>query len=273
MKTILLPVGMSDENDHSVQYAVGLARSAGASIILCHTYIVPVPPTEVPVLVMPVEEMRVNNLKALEAYARKLRIDYSDVNFGCTVKADDVEHGVAAAALEAGADIIVMGLSENDIGHFIFGHNASGVVNHTEIPVLMLPPGAGYKPIRKVVLACDLHDIHDRSTFHPLHKLLSIFDPELMIVHIVEDESQLAAARKALTELSLDQLFAGFRHSFHFPVHEDVVLGINEFAERSNADMIVSVHHTRGFFKRLFTTLHTRQMSFSANVPVLVLHG
>lgn len=269
----MLPVEMRDEDENAILYAVNLARSSGASIVLCHTFVVPVPPTEVPVVAMPVEEIRESNQKALEEYARQLQSSYPDVSFDFRIKADDVEHGVAAAAAETGADIIVMGLSENDIGSFVFGHNAMGVVNHSDVPVLMLPTKAAYKPLRKVLLACDLLDLSSRNVFQPLHKLLKIYDPELLIVHVVEEEGKLPKTSEAVAGLRLDQLFSESRHSFHFPVNEDVVKGINEFAAANHVDLVVSVHHPRGFFRRLFTTVHTRQMSFSINTPLLVLHG
>jgi nucleotide-binding universal stress UspA family protein len=273
MKTILLPIDYSEESGNTIAYAVQLAAKAGATIMLLHLYQVPVPPSEVPVVMMPAEEMHAENLKAIKAYAEELRKKHPGINFDTCVKAVDISYGVASVAEHLHADLIIMGISPNDVSHFIFGHNAVNVINQSRIPVLMIPPNAKLNGMKKMVLSCDYKKLKHRDTLAPLIKLLKVYRPKLMVVHVLEDKNELPTVDAAITGLRLEHFLDGIEHSTYFPVNGVVFEGINEFAEKHEADMIVMIHHPRGFLKRLFTTQHTKEMSMHASIPVLVLHG
>lgn len=273
MKTIVLPIDYSEASDNATRFAAHLAKTTGASITLLHLYQVPVPPSDAPVIVIPAEELHEENLKMIREYTGKLEEKYPWVNFDAIVKADDVSHGVKEVAGNLQADLIVMAISENDFGHLVFGHNAVNVVNRSPVPVFMIPAGAQFREMKNVVLACDLKDLKRKETLDALKKLLPLFRSKLMMVHVLEDANELPTVEEAATGLRLEHYLEGIDHSLHFPVSEDAVEGISEFAAAHKADLVVMIHHPRGFLKRLFTTQHTKQMSINTNIPLLVLQG
>ena len=63
MKTILVPTDFSEEARNAAEYAVKLAKEVKAKVILFHTFQVPIPISEVPVMVISENEMLKKNFK------------------------------------------------------------------------------------------------------------------------------------------------------------------------------------------------------------------
>src|SRR5437762_2857113 len=60
MKTIIVPTDFSTTSNNAVNYAVGLGREINCSILLFHAYQVPVSMTDVPIVLISVEDLQKN---------------------------------------------------------------------------------------------------------------------------------------------------------------------------------------------------------------------
>ena len=67
MKTILVPTDFSIAAENAVEYAIGFAKETNASIILFHSYHIPIPPTEVPIMMITSDELQ----KESESFLKK----------------------------------------------------------------------------------------------------------------------------------------------------------------------------------------------------------
>src|SRR5256885_651667 len=93
MNTILIPTDYSDTAENALNYAVELAKSSSAKLILMHAYQIPVPTGDVPVMLVSPEELEDANQtrikKLVERIAGqtegKIKIE-SEVRSGFTVE-------------------------------------------------------------------------------------------------------------------------------------------------------------------------------------------
>ena len=60
MKTIIVPTDFSAISNNAMDYALGLAKETGSSLLLFHAYQVPVSMTDVPIVLVSVEELQKN---------------------------------------------------------------------------------------------------------------------------------------------------------------------------------------------------------------------
>src|SRR5215468_3318313 len=60
MKTIIVPTDFSTISNNAVDYAIGLATQTRSSLLLFHAYQVPVSMTDVPIVLVSVEELQKN---------------------------------------------------------------------------------------------------------------------------------------------------------------------------------------------------------------------
>ncbi|NLR79207.1 universal stress protein [Chitinophaga eiseniae] len=276
MKTILVPTDFSDTAYNAATYALSLARNLGTTrIVLYHAYelIVPIPdiPTMIP-MVNP-DDLRAASMEGLEKMKKELD---TLVPPGSTLvtRADNT---LLAATIEEvckneGADLIVMGITGGSkLEEVLVGSNTIDVVKNTSYPVLVVPGGAKYKPIEKIVFAVDLRKIAETTPVEPLKKLLHIFNAELHVINI-DHESRHFSTDTPFETMLLDTLLEDFNPVYHFIDNPDVVEGIVEFAEENKADIILTIPKKHGLFESIFKRSRTSKLAYQTHLPLLTLH-
>jgi nucleotide-binding universal stress UspA family protein len=139
IKKILLPTDGSEYAEKTIQFAVDLAKSVGASVDVMYAF-------------QPVASLRKRASMMLEEYRSAMEEDASEIvtevaerlkNEGLTVTASVVEGPAAEAILRAAdellPDVIVMGSrGEGGFANVLLGGVAEQVVHHAKVPVLVV---------------------------------------------------------------------------------------------------------------------------------------
>src|SRR6476659_8594807 len=73
MKTIIVPTDFSAISNHAMEYAVDLAKVTGCSILLFHAYQVPVSMTDVPIVLLSVEDLQKANESKMDEVKASLK--------------------------------------------------------------------------------------------------------------------------------------------------------------------------------------------------------
>ena len=73
MKTIIVPTDFSAISNNAIDYAVDLAQATNSSILLFHAYQVPVSMTDVPIVLLSVEDLQKNNEAKMGDLKRSLQ--------------------------------------------------------------------------------------------------------------------------------------------------------------------------------------------------------
>lgn len=276
MKTIIVPTDFSETSYNAARYALGLARQMNtARVVLYHAYelIVPIPdvPSSVP-MVNP-DELRSASMEGLDKMKRELDPLLPEN----TILASRAENHLLPAnidqvARQEQADLIVMGITGgSQLEEILVGSNTIDVVKHTTCPVIIVPADARFRPIRKIVFACDFRKVVETTPIQPLKKLLNVFRPELHVLNI-DHESKHFTSDTPYETLMLDTLLEGYSPQFHFIDHTNVVQGIMDFAEKQEADLILVIPKKHGLFDHIFKRSRTTQLAFHTHIPLLAIH-
>jgi nucleotide-binding universal stress UspA family protein len=276
MKTIIVPTDFSATAYNAARYALGLAKQMGTTrIVLFHAYelIVPIPdvPTSLPMI--DPNELKVASMEGLERMKQDLLADLPE---GVTLdyRADNtlLAAQVDTLSKEEQADLIVMGTTGgSQLEEILIGSNTVDVVKHTTCPVLIVPSGAVFKPINKIVFACDFKKVGTGTPVYPLKRLLNVFQAELHVLNIDKEGKGLSAGTSEAS-LLLDTLLEGHHPKYHFVDHGNVVQGIMEFADKENADIILTIPRKHGLFEGIFKRSRTAQLAFHTHIPLLAIH-
>ncbi len=274
MKTIIIPTDFSETAYNAARYALGLAKQLGTSrIVLYHAYelIVPIPdlPTAVPMVNM--EDLKTASIEGLDKMKSEL---VSEVPAGVTLESRADNHLLAAnidqVCREEGAELIVMGITGgSQLEEILVGSNTVDVVKNSSYPVIVVPTQASFRPVKKIVFACDLRKVGKTTRKEWLHKMLDEFEPELHVLnvhkegkeHIKPEESQ-----------ELDNMLHNYHPQYHFVDHPNIVDGILEFAQGESADLLLIIPKKHGLFDSIFKRSHTSRIAFNTNVPLLSIH-
>lgn len=140
---ILVPVDLDDTSTHAVDQALALAKPLEAAVTLLHVYSLPtynfpdgsyVPSPDV------MAGLQKSAREHLEAYIAKLH--NPGIVISSHVREGRTAEEICKAAIEVGADLIVMGTHGRSLlGRTILGSVAESVVRRTPIPVMTVHTG------------------------------------------------------------------------------------------------------------------------------------
>lgn len=271
MKTILVPTDFSKCAANAFRYALEVAARTGAEILALH-------------VVFPNEGVENNVYSAfwIDEYYKQREHDLRNwakrqarrddlknipVRSMCTI-------GFPAASVgdtveKEGVDLVVMGTTgATGLRGVFLGSVASGVIARTKVPVLVVPQKAAYKEKSTAVFATDFRMKVSESTLNVLRSLPQLEKGILHVVHVLDKPGAVDRAHEA----GISQKLGKMRHDFHYLHDRDVPQAVMNFAESTDADMLVAVAHEHSLMHRLFYDSMTRKLAQRVNMPMLALH-
>lgn len=274
MKTIIIPTDFSAISTNAMNYGVDLAKAVNANILLLHVYQVPVSMTDVPVVMVSIEELKneaEEKLASVKASVEhitsgKLKI-YTEARLGNVVdELEDLCNQIKPFA-------VVMGTKgASGIERVMFGSTTLTAIRHLTWPVICVPPGKEFgSGIKKIGFACDFRKVVETTPVHFVADLVKEFNAELHVLN-VDYENRHFKPETPEQSLLLHTMLEAAKPNYHFIQHKDIEDGINEFAEKNNLDLIMAIPKKHKLLEGIFKPSSTRQLVFESHVPVMCVH-
>ncbi|HVT85720.1 MAG TPA: universal stress protein [Chitinophagaceae bacterium] len=274
MKTIIIPTDFSPIATNAMNYGVDMAQAINANIILLHVYQIPVSMTDVPVVVVSVDELkkeaeeRLTSLKASVEHitSGKLKV-YTEARLGDVVdEMEDLCNKIKPIA-------VVMGTKgASGIERAMFGSVTLTAIRHLTWPVICVPPGKEFgQGIRKIGFACDFKKVVETTPIHLIKDFIKEFNAELHVLN-VDFENRHFKPETPEQSLMLHTMLEDVNPSYHFIEQKDVEAGINQFAEKNNLDLIIAIPKKHKLLEGIFKPSSTKQLVFESHIPVMSVH-
>lgn len=277
MKKILFPTDFSPAADNALAYALAIAKAQGASLLLMHTYRLPldysIPPN---IIDMMEKDEHAKVEQALMRYAQgiKEKQDCQDVEVSTLAVQGFTSETIAGTAKSEGADLIVMGTKgASGVAGTLLGSMTSSVIGQAHCPLLVVPESAQYKPVSKILYASDFSP----SDYPNIHQLLDFgkkFKASVVCVHISEDEDYFIddVAFDLMKEQYIE-VFPKEKVEFRVLLGSDLAKGMEEAVEHYGAEMMAMTTYKRSFISRLFSPSQSKKMAIHTKIPLLVFQG
>ena len=274
MKTIIIPTDFSPIATNAMNYGVDMAKAINANIILLHVYQVPVSMTDVPVVVVSVDELkkeaeeRLADLKASVEHitSGKLKV-YTETRMGDVVdELEDLCNKIKPIA-------VVMGTKgASGIERAMFGSVTLTAIRHLNWPVICVPPGKEFgQGIGKIGFACDFKKVIETTPIHLIKDFIKEFNAELHVLN-VDYENRRFKPETPEQSLMLHTMLEDVNPSYHFIEQKDIEEGINQFAEKNNLDLIIAIPKKHKLLEGIFKPSSTKQLVFQSHIPVMCVH-
>jgi nucleotide-binding universal stress UspA family protein len=275
MKTILVPTDFSNTAHNAAKYALALANQIKASrIVLYNAFQAPisVDPMVPTVQLLDMDLMKKSSEEGLAQFKATLKSEaFGDIEMDTFSEYNVLTGGINDLAKAVAADFIVMGITGGGaVTETLIGSNAVSVSLHSTIPVIIVPPEASFKKINHVLLACDFKQVLETTPVRPLKLLLENTGAALHILHVNTSEEK--AIDVSFESMVLDSLLKANNPQYHFIENESFTVGINQFADSNNIDMIITIPKKHGFFDSIFKKSHTKRLAFHSHLPLMVMH-
>jgi len=274
MKTIIVSTDFSPAATNAMNYAVDMAKTIDASVLLLHVYQVPVSYTEVPVVLVSVEDLRKNAEAEMEVLKKNIENNTSGkVKVYTEIKMGDVVDELNDLCNNTHPFAVVMGTKGHSaFERALFGSNTLTAIKKLHCPVICVPPGKQFgNGIKKIGLACDFREVLESTPTHAIKELVKEFNGELHVLNIDYDNRQFVSETPEQSML-LHTMLEELKPQYHFIQHMDVEDGINEFAEENNLDLVIAIPKKHKLLEGLFKKSSTKQLVFESHVPVMCVH-
>lgn len=262
MKHILVPIGAAENSRNTLQYAIDFASEIGAKIFVMRAYKIL---SKAGAFVSADATMQ----RETNLYLRTMvqSCDAKNVDIKLITAKGDVLDSITSIDRELGIDLIVLGPKSNSIKEEVFLGNTSGsIVKQTEIPVLVVPEGYKYTPIRRVLTAFKSGVINKENILAPLERVLTSFNAKtnLLLVKTPEHTDE---------DLVLDSKLVAIKDALLTAEKATTFQGVLEHMKTQNPDLLCVFRRKRGFFKKLWESNTILKEDFYTDVPLLVLSG
>jgi Universal stress protein UspA and related nucleotide-binding proteins len=276
MKTLVVPTDFSTVSVNAMNYAVDMAQSIQAKLLLLHVYHVPVAYTDAPV--SPVTTVSIDEIKRTsDERLEDLKMNLLRVTSGQLEVLTESRLGDTIDELEELCKAVqpfavIMGShGATGLERMIMGSTTLTAIRHLKCPVIVVPPGTSYRGITKIGLACDFKDVIETTPVDYIKRIVREFGAELHVLNVhynpdgEENENMLESA-------TLDAMLGDVNPHYHFLNREDVVEAINEFAEARNLDMVMVIPKKHRLIDSLFHKSKSKELVTHSHIPIVSIH-
>lgn len=261
MKTLLVPVDFSPASADALRYAAKLAGPLGAGLICLHA----------------IEDfgMRKEFIDKIQQFISDEEPSLNDgIKAQPVIMAGTLDKVLRELSGIQPIDLIVMGTKgAKGFQKVMGGSNTTDVLSTTNIPVLIVPQGYVFHPIRYILWANDYRNVQSEEGIKPLIEIATAFDSEIRVAHVKttdrhgppEKHRVIGSNRHFLEEM-------GIRHSFRKIRWTDITGGISYYLElKGDNDLLTLVQRRHGFLSRMFRLDHTYEFACNPILPLLVI--
>ncbi len=268
MKNILIPIDFSEPSKVAAQYALQLAEILKAKIHLLFVQD-SVPET---VAFRNTQQWSAiileNGLEAGKPWVEELKSQASDrVEIIFAAKTGwpiftVIEHYAADHHI----DLIVMGSKgASGVKKVILGSVAASVINHSSVPVIVVPLDYVFKGMKSIIYATDME--HLDLQIDKVIEFARTFDAKLHIVHVspegIIEETPVSAKFEQIQRISTAH------EDFHVFKSIPVAKAIEEYVKKEEGDLLVLFTHKLDFFEKLLQTSVTQILASQKQIPIL----
>jgi nucleotide-binding universal stress UspA family protein len=275
MKKILFPTDFSETANNAFVYALEMAKSIDAEVIVLHVYDLPsVSFGEVPVTLVEIyDSIELNNFENFRdqiPHLRKIAEKYElgNVKMSHVLRHGDLVRIMKEICVEEHIDMIVMGTKgASGFQEMFLGSNTGNAIVNVPVTLLSIPDKAKFKKIKYIGFTTTFND-QDRIALHRVIAIAKKFNSKVKCLAV-------RTHKFGVTEEGIEYWKSEFKNEpveFFVIPHDDVKETILDFVEHQEIDILSMVTQKRNFFEELFTHSLTQKLSYHIETPILAFH-
>ncbi|MGN6211787.1 universal stress protein [Parafilimonas sp.] len=268
MKTIIAPTDFSEVSVNAVNYAADMAMALHAQLIIMHVNEYIYAYSEAGIIDALIDEKTDERLDGLEMQLLKRTANKLSIKKVMSVGRLEKELNKLSEAITPFA--VVMGTHNelNTVNRFFLDSRSLNTTKKLRSPVMIIPQHKAWSKITSIAYACDLKDVESIPA-EQIKYVQEAFGATLHVVHISKD-SNFNSEDVANTMLLPAGLMVN-KTDFNIIEHDDVVKGIEAFADEFKIDLIILQLKEYGFFENLFHVSQSKRMILHPWMPIMVL--
>jgi len=269
MKTIIVATDYSNDANNAMLYAAELARVANARLVLLNAYNLSLPGSNTILPVSLIDTAIKNNQAHLKEIADGIATTYG-ISVDHIARVANLKEELDYQAVHLQADLIIIGLSRV-YEDSIFNSVAISIMRHSKYPVLVVPEDASFKGISTILFAYDPDCISSANKLLLLKEIAGLFNAQVHVHHIEKNKSNATAEDESKCAFGLEDALKEVGHSYKDIHYNNIVEGIKEEIENTNADLLLMVPHKYSFLESIMHKSKTGMLARWVHIPLLTI--
>jgi len=276
-KTILVPTDFSECAANALEYACRLANTVKSKIVLGHAYDILIA-SEVDVFSIEddINLAKEEADKHLDEVILKYKHQYPDLVLEKAIEQGPLNQAIAGIIYNQKIDAVIMGTKGiNGINEYFAGSNTASVIENIEVPLLVVPNGVQYKPLKKIAFTTNF-EYDDIDAIGQITRLAESYKAQIEVVHIAEDlkpnirrDEEVMDWFREITENKVSYPLISFKNVVS---SENLLSEVEDLIEKDNIDLIAMSTRGRTFLQKMFAASFTKKMATYTEIPLLVFH-
>ena len=276
MNKILVTTDFSEVSENAVKYAIELANSFSASLVLLHVNQIPISNNEFGIIAYDIHTMKEESMKSLKEFSEKIKKQNPQISeVQCYSEIGNPSDVILGFTKNKNIDLLVMGNNGHgsNLKKNLIGSTSVSVSKEIEIPLIIVPPNVKYKKIKNLAYASDYdEDIEKSTSIIKVRNLNKIFNSILNVLHIIP-ENHLLNEEESYVDNYVETKLATSDHKTYIITENKVSEGIINFINNYEIDMIIVEPKKHSLFHALFHASVTNDLAFLSPVPILTIHS
>ncbi|RKE45426.1 universal stress protein [Sphingobacterium detergens] len=271
MKRILL---LTDFSENALLAAKQVALCAEAwkteKVIVYHTYNSVTIVNNEPIVVVN-DEVKEAKEKELNAWLELIGPLFpAQVTLSHKMEDVDLPIGVNDLCKSGDIDLVALGITgQTGFAKILVGSNAITLMDICNKPMLIVSHKVNPAVPKNVLATTDLKEVDRKLSLFNLDQVLDTFSAQLYVLNVAKKEGSAADLAQELKYLHerLDK----YKPIYDYISHDDITLGIAEYAKEKHIDLILSFHKKQGLLASLFKTSISKKIAWNGAANLLVI--
>lgn len=271
MRHILLLTDFS-ENALLAAKQVALCTEAWKTqkVIVYHTYNSVTVVDNEPIVVVN-EEVKAAKEKELADWFDEIRLLFPpQVALSYQMEDIDLPMGVQQICSAQAIDLVALGITgQTGFAKILVGSNAITLMDICPKPMLIVSHKVDPAVPKNVLATTDLKEVDRKLDLFNLDQVLETFQAKLYVLNVAKKEASAADLAQELKHLHerLDK----YHPIYDYISHDDVAVGIEEYAKEKHIDLILSFHKKQGLLSSLFKSSISKKIAWNGSANLLVI--
>ncbi len=271
MKRILLLTDFS-ENALLAAKQVALCTRGWKTeqVIVYHTYNSVTIVNNEPIVVVN-DEVKEDKEKELNSWLELIRPLFPpQVTLSHKMEDVDLPIGVNDLCKSEAIDLVALGITgQTGFAKILVGSNAITLMDICNKPMLIVSHKVNPAVPKHVLATTDLKEVDRKLSLFNLDQVLDTFSAQLYVLNVAKKEGSAADLAQELKHLHerLDK----YKPIYDYISHDDIALGIAEYAKEKHIDLILSFHKKQGLLASLFKTSISKKIAWNGAANLLVI--
>lgn len=276
MKKILVPLDFSKTSQNAFVYALEMAKTFKAELLLLHTFDLPIVdsqamPINYATLYETIEMANFDHFKEEMPILHSLAEEHkaTHITLRHIMMDGELVYNIKKVIQQENIDFVVMGTNGATgwLDSFI-GTNTATVISDVSVPVLSVPATAKFQKIETIAFTT-------RFRQKDIEALIKV----LMLAKKMHAKVKCLYVKTPKSDVNTDTILRWQSHfedeehlQFFVIPNEDVNATIEDFLVDQDIDVLAMLTYKRNFFVELFTTTTTQKLAQSLHTPIIALH-